>query len=605
MTLLSEPGTLGGEPVIAAPASRHRLLRRLLRDPVAVVSLAILGVVVLASAAAPLLTAHDPAGSDVAHALAPAGGAHPLGTDGVGRDVLARLLYGGRTSLLGTALATAVAVVLGVPLGLVAGYFRGWFDGVASWSANLVMSVPAIILLLVVLGSAGQNTYVAMAVFGLLMAPGVFRLVRGLVNAVREELYVDAARVSGLSDGRIIRRHILRVVQAPVIIQAVQILGIGILIQSGLEFLGLGSSGKASWGAMLNDAFGNIYTAPVLLLWPGLAIGLTVAASGLLGNALSDVLFGGAALRSRKRRSAKPVTRSASEDRPASLPLPRLSGDELLVVEDLKVTYPKGNGETTVVDGVGLTVRRGEVLGLVGESGSGKSQTAFAVLGLLPAEARTTARRLVFDGTDLGTSGRGRAREALRGRRIGYVPQEPMSNLDPSFRIGSQLTEPMRRHLGLSRNEARGKALALLERVGIADPARVYASYPHQISGGMAQRVLIAAAVSCDPDLLVADEPTTALDVTVQAEVLDLLRSLQRERRMGMVLVTHDFGVVADICDRVAVMQNGRIVEAAEAQDLFAAPTHPYTRMLLDSTLEDSEPRRPLGTTGTEQGADA
>ena len=199
-----------------------------------------------------------------------------------------------------------------------------------------------------------------------------------------------------------------------------------------------------------------------------------------------------------------------------------------------------------------------------------------------------------FGGQELQGLGRA-AMNRLRGRHIAYIPQEPMSNLDPSFRIGTQLVEPMRQYLGLSSADAKRQALALLERVGIPEPERVYRSYPHEISGGMAQRVLIAGAVSCDPELLIADEPTTALDVTVQAEVLDLMRSLQQERDMGMILVTHDFGVVADICDQVAVMQTGRIVENAPATDLFADPQHAYTRMLLDSTLEDSEPRPALG----------
>jgi peptide/nickel transport system permease protein len=234
----------------------------------------------------------------------------------------------------------------------------------------------------------------------------------------------------------------------------------------------------------------------------------------------------------------------------------------------------------------------------VGESGSGKSQTAFAVLGLLPREAQVATTRLVFDGTELGRLGRAEMNR-YRGRRIAYVPQEPMSNLDPSFRIGAQLVEPVRRHLGMSAAEARARTLGLLERVGISDPERVFRAYPHQISGGMAQRVLIAGAVSCEPDLLIADEPTTALDVTVQAEVLDLMRSLQRERNMGVILVTHDFGVVADICDRVTVMQTGTVVESAPVEQLFAAPQHPYTRMLLSSTLEDTEPRSALDLSRT------
>ncbi|MEV0488244.1 dipeptide/oligopeptide/nickel ABC transporter permease/ATP-binding protein [Streptomyces sp. NPDC050508] len=598
MTLPQSEETAGAVATAVAAQGRAGLLRRLLRNPVAVACLVLLALIALASLCAPLLTSQDPAHTSLTDSLAPISGKHPLGGDGVGRDVLARLLYGGRTSLLGALLAVAVAVVIGVPAGLVAGYYRKWFDAVSSWVSNLLMAVPAIIVLLVVMSAVGQNTYLAMAVFGVLMSPGVFRLIRASVISVREELYVDAARVSGLTDARIIRRHILPVVQAPTIIQAAQMLGLGIVIQSGLEFLGLGSATQASWGSMLNDAFGNIYTKPVLMVWPGAALAVTVAAFGLLGNALRDALDGSATGGRRASRGAtarKPVAHKKA--RPVTSEAGK-ADDALLVLDGLTVSYPTAQGEKTVVDGVSLTVRRGEVLGLVGESGSGKSQTAFAVLGLLPREAQVTTARLVFDGTELGRLGRAEMNR-YRGRRIAYVPQEPMSNLDPSFRIGAQLVEPVRRHLGLSAAEARAKTLGLLERVGISDPERVFRAYPHQISGGMAQRVLIAGAVSCEPDLLIADEPTTALDVTVQAEVLDLMRSLQRERNMGVILVTHDFGVVADICDRVTVMQTGTVVESAPVARLFAAPQHPYTRMLLSSTLEDTEPRSALDLSRT------
>ncbi|MGP4045388.1 dipeptide/oligopeptide/nickel ABC transporter permease/ATP-binding protein [Streptomyces sp. 2A115] len=563
---------------IPAPG-RDRLLRRALRDPLAVVCLVVLALVIAASLAAPLLTGHAPDHSVLADTLAPMSGTHPLGGDGVGRDVLSRLLYGGRTSLVGGTLAVLVAFAVGGPLGLVSGYYRGWFDATAGWITNVVMAVPAIIVMLVVMAAVSQDLNVAMIVLGVIMAPMVFRLIRASVLAVREELYVDAARVSGLGDARIMRRHILPVVIAPSVIQATQVFAVAIGIQAGLAFLGLGKASQASWGAMLGDAFTNVYNAPALLVWPGAAMGLTILASSLVGNAVRDAL-GPAEPRTAKRRT--PVGRKAGT---ASAPAP----DRLLTVSGLRVAY----GEKRVVDGVSITVERGEVLGLVGESGSGKSQTAFSVLGLLPNEAEVSAEQLVFDGTELLSLDL-KALNALRGRGIAYIPQEPMSNLDPSFRIGFQLMEPMRGHLGLSRAEARAKALELLARVGIPDPERVFRSYPHQISGGMAQRVLIAGAVSCDPRLLIADEPTTALDVTVQAEVLDLMRSLQQEREMGMILVTHDFGVVADICDRVAVMQHGRIVETAPAGQIFVAPEHPYTRMLLDSTLEGGPARGEL-----------
>ncbi|MEU9898661.1 dipeptide/oligopeptide/nickel ABC transporter permease/ATP-binding protein [Streptomyces phaeochromogenes] len=577
-------------PETAAIPKRDRLLRRTLRDPLAVGCLVVLALVILASLAAPLLTDQAPDHSVLADTLAPMSGAHPLGGDGVGRDVLSRLLYGGRTSLLGGTLAALVAFLVGGPLGLVSGFYRGWFDAASGWIINVIMAVPAIIVMLVVMAAVSQDLNVAMLVLGVIMAPMVFRLIRASVVSVREELYVDAARVSGLGDSRIMRRHILPVVIAPSVIQATQLFAVAIGIQAGLSFLGLGKSSQASWGAMLNDGFTNVYTTPTLLVWPGLAMGVTILAASLLGNAVRDAL---GTTETRVVRRRRPAPRKTVAGGPAP-------SDRLLTVDDLRISYPKpgrsggSDGDKIVVDGVSLTVERGEVLGLVGESGSGKSQTAFAVLGLLPNEAEVTADQMVFAGKELlGVSQA--ALNALRGRGIGYVPQEPMSNLDPCFRIGSQLVEPMRKHLGISRGEARTRALELLARVGIPDPERVFKSYPHQVSGGMAQRVLIAGAVSCDPQLLIADEPTTALDVTVQAEVLDLMRSLQQEREMGMILVTHDFGVVADICDRVAVMQSGRIVETAPIEKIFASPEHTYTRMLLDSTLEGGPARAALG----------
>ncbi|BCW48186.1 ABC transporter ATP-binding protein [Arthrobacter sp. StoSoilB13] len=256
-------------------------------------------------------------------------------------------------------------------------------------------------------------------------------------------------------------------------------------------------------------------------------------------------------------------------------------------------TQGPDGGTKRVVHDVSLTVRRGEVHGLVGESGSGKTQTAWSILRLLPEGGKIVGGSIHFQGKDLAKLS-SRDIEKMHGRKIAYIPQEPMSNLDPSFTIGSQLVEPMRIQLGISAKEAKERALSLLARVGIPNPERTYNSYPHQVSGGMAQRVLIAGAISCNPDLLIADEPTTALDVTVQAEVLDLLRDLQSEFQMAVVLVTHNFGVVADLCDRVSVMRLGRIVETGPTEPIFDSPRHPYTQELLGAILSEAEPRGPL-----------
>ena len=577
----------------AVRSSRTSLLRRLLAHPTGLVSSILLTVFVVVAVLARVIAPLDPDRADALNVLAAPGGAHLLGTDASGHDVWSRLLVASQVSLAGAALAALVAAVLGISTGLLAGYYGRYFESVFSWIAGLLMALPGVVVLLAAGAVLGPSVWTAMLIFGVLLAPAFYRVVYSAVSSVRNELYVDAARVSGLGDGRIITRHVLSVVRAPAIILAANIAGIAIAIQAGLGFVGLGDSAVPTWGTMLNDGFANIYTS-ALVVWPSLAIGITCIALVLLGNALRDVLerAGGG----RRRRRGKPSAAvAASEpvivhDEQADRP----RGEELLRVENLAVGYDQPDGDTkVVVHDVSLTVSRGEVHGLIGESGSGKTQTAWSILRLLPEGGRVVAGSIRFGGEDLAKASE-RTMVGLRGSRIAYIPQEPMSNLDPSFTIGSQLVEPLRVKQGLSKEDAKKKAIGLLARVGIPNPERTFAAYPHEVSGGMAQRVLIAGAVSCEPDLLIADEPTTALDVTVQAEVLDLLRDLQREFDMGVVLVTHNFGVVADLCDRVSVMKQGRIVETGPVRSIFADPRHPYTKSLFDAILEDSEPRGAL-----------
>jgi ABC-type dipeptide/oligopeptide/nickel transport system ATPase component/ABC-type dipeptide/oligopeptide/nickel transport system permease subunit len=578
-------------PVAPPAAGRTHLVRRLLRNPFAVAAGAFLLLVTFVALFGTFLAPYDPNTASLQLVLAPPSPEHWLGADSAGRDVLSRLLVATQVSMGAATVALIVSLVVGVTGGLLAGYYGGAFDSVSSWLTGILMALPAVIVLLAARAALGPSVWISMAIFGVLLSPAFFRLVYASVSAVRNELYVDAARVSGLSDARIIGRHVLTVVRAPIIIQAAIILGIAIAVQSGLEFLGLGDFSVPTWGSMLNEAFPLIYREPLLLLWPSLAIGLTSMALVLVSNAARDELERSAPRRRRPRRGViVPVEAEVIE--------PIVHADSgantrevLLDVRDLRVGYDREDGGVTeVVRGVSLEIRRGEVHGLIGESGSGKTQTAFSVLGLLPAGGRVLAGSINFGGMDLAGAPES-AYRGIRGRRIAYVPQEPMSNLDPSFTLGSQLVEPMRVTLKLSKKEATDRALALLERVGIPQPIRAFNSYPHQVSGGMAQRVLIAGAVSCDPELLIADEPTTALDVTVQAEVLDLLRDLQEERHLGVLLVTHNFGVVADLCDRVSVMQTGRIVETGPVDDIFHNPQHDYTKALLAAILEDGEPR--------------
>lgn len=585
----------------AKPIVRRSLPARLLRNPLAVASGLFVLLVVIAAAVAPFASAFDPNSTDLGAILMPPDSVHLLGTDSVGRDIFTRLLWGSQTTLLSAVIVVVTSILVGVPSGLLAGYYGGKFDSISSWISNMLQSLPGIIVLLAVASAFGTSIFIAMVVFGVLIAPGFFRLTRTAVMGVRNELYVDAARVSGLSDFRIMVRHILTVVRAPIIIQSAIISGIAISIQSGLEFLGLGDTSMISWGVMLNEGFLNIWMSPNLVLWPSLVISITIGSFALLGNSLRDALEDTQKVKTRK-------VKVRFEGGTETVVNPKLSDSEgkLLSVQNLSVGYPQADGSLNrVVEGVSLSVEKGEVLGIVGESGSGKTQTAFSILGLLPDNAQIPSGHIVFDGTELVSASGGKISQKrmteLRGKRIAYIPQEPMSNLDPNFRVGYQLVRPMVKILGISKKEAKKRVLNLLDMVGIANPERVFKAYPHEVSGGMAQRILIAGAISCEPDLLIADEPTTALDVTVQAEVLDLLRDLQKRLGMGMVLVTHNFGVVADLADKIVVMQYGKIVESGDVRTILRSPQHPYTQVLLSSMLENKTPMTFLTADSKEQ----
>ncbi|MBB6671994.1 ABC transporter ATP-binding protein [Cohnella nanjingensis] len=255
----------------------------------------------------------------------------------------------------------------------------------------------------------------------------------------------------------------------------------------------------------------------------------------------------------------------------------------LLEVEGLKTEFKRGDGSITAVAGVSFHIEKGEVLGLVGESGCGKSVTSLSIMRLLKdTPGKITGGAVRFEGTDL-TKLSERDMRRTRGNDLAMIFQEPMTSLNPVLRIGLQLMEPIRLHLGYDRKQARAHAVHMLKLVGIPRAEEVVDDYPHQLSGGMRQRVMIAMAMSCHPKLLIADEPTTALDVTIQAQILDLMKRLKEEQDMGMLLITHDLGVVAELCDRVVVMYAGRVVEEASVRELFANPQHPYTKGLIQS----------------------
>jgi len=559
-------------------------VQRLLRDPQALITGGLLLLITFAGLLAPVLSQHDPNQASLeAVNVAMGSPGHPIGGDANGRDIFARLLASINTAAISAIICSSIALVLGTVGGLIGGYFDK-FRNASEWAFTLIMTFPGLLVLILLTPITRGDFRFTMAMFGVLLSPSIYRIVRNLTVAVSRELYVDAAKVSGLTNFRILARHVLSVVRGPIIVAAAFMFGSAISVQSGLAFLGLGSKETPSFGAMIAEGFRNFYISPLQYLWPALALGVINGALVLFGNALRDVLEGA-------RPKPAPIVSKAAVDA-ARFDGLKPSGAALVDVRDLGVAYRMSQDEQKeVVRGVSFSVEPGETLGLVGESGSGKTQTAFAILGVLPAEAIVTRGSIVLDGNQV-IGAKEREMRVLRGASVAYIPQEPMSNLDPVYTVGSQLVEGMRASTSESRGAAKARALDLLRRVGIADPERTFRSYPHQISGGMAQRVLIAGAIASKPRLLIADEPTTALDVTVQAEILDLLRDLQAEFGMGLLLVTHNFGVVADICDRVAVMRQGELVEIGNVEEIFSSPQHEYTKSLLDSILDEETVRK-------------
>jgi peptide/nickel transport system permease protein len=562
------------EPV---PVARRSGLPSFLRRPGGIFGAVWLLLVVVVSFTAPLWRPYEVAEQDLANRLALPSGAHWFGTDPLGRDLFSRIFSAGAEPLLGAAVTVVVAFGIGLPLALIAAERGPRVERVISRSTEVLMALPGTVLLLAVIGVIGIRTYWIMAVLGVLISAAVYRIMLGVAQSVRKRLYVDAARVNGLGSLRVDLVHVLPSMATIVAVQAAQLFGIGILILSGLAFLGFGpAEPEPSWGFMIQDASKHVFDAPWLLVPTGLVLALTVVAA----NELADAIAGKAkAEKIRPRRRRRVV--ASSESAPA---------DPTAVLEVRNLSVAVDDGPQLVTD-VSCALQPGRVLGLVGESGCGKTMTARSLLGLLPDGVGVSGGSILWQGRELVGMSEPQL-NAIRGREIAMISQEPMVALDPMFSVAYQLVQPLRRIRGVGRSEARRIAAELLQQVGIVDAGRVLKSYPHQLSGGMAQRVAIALALTGEPKLLVADEPTTALDVTVQAEILSLLRALVRDTGLSVVIVSHDLGVVADICDDVAVMYAGEVVESGTVGSVLDAPAHPYTMALLGANphVPDGEP---------------
>jgi peptide/nickel transport system permease protein len=566
------------------------LARSIFHKPLAWISGGFLLIVILGSLFAPLIAPYKPNALDLPHALSGPSAQHLLGSDELGRDIFSRLLYGGQRVFPGVLEGVLTALILAIPIGVMAGYFGGKFDRLVMAITDALLAIPTIILVLVVLAVFPKNTHAAMIIFGILVSPGLIRIIRGETLSLKEADFVSAARVSGVSDLGIMLRHINPGVIRIVIVQTSFISAGALGYVVALGYLGLtASTGEAEWGQMVAKAGAMLNRQPWMLVPTGGLIGLIVLAFTLFGNALRDASAESIAAGPAPVSKGTPRLENTAQPQ-GSLPGP---SNKLLSVTHLSVAFSSRSGDTLAVDDISFDVNPSEIVGLVGESGAGKSITSLAILRLLPNAARIVQGQVMFEGQNI-TGMSDREFDRLRGRAFGLVSQEPLSSLDPAFTVGSQLGELVRLHDGDNRKECQSRCIDLLNQVRIRRPEQVLSMYPHEISGGMAQRVAIAMALAGRPKLLIADEPTSALDVTVQKEILALLRQLQLETKMSVLIVTHNFGVVADLCDRVIVLYAGHILEEANVFQIFDRPMNPYTKGLLLANPTNAQPGQPL-----------
>ncbi|WFE75031.1 dipeptide/oligopeptide/nickel ABC transporter permease/ATP-binding protein [Roseinatronobacter sp. S2] len=563
-------------------------LRLLFRNRLAGFGAVVLGIIVVLALLTPVLPLHPPNATNTANRfLRPFADGHLLGTDHLGRDLLSRLMWGTRLSLAVGFAAALVAGLAGAAIGVMAGYFGGRTDNVTMRGVDMLMAFPYILLALAIVAVLGPGLLNALIAVAVVNIPFFARNIRGVSVGIAHREFIDAARLAGMGHTRIILTEVVPNIVPVVVIAMSTTIGWMILETAGLSFLGLGSQPpQADLGSMLGEARSALITAPHTSIVPGVMILLIVMSVNLLGDGIRD------ALDPRLRSGALARPMAATRVDRARVPAP--SGEGLLRIEALETQFHIGPRTYRAVNKVSLDLKPGECLGLIGESGSGKSVTALSVMGLVASPPGViTGGAVRLEGQDL-IGAPYEVLRALRGRKVAYIFQDPLSTLHPLYRIGDQLIEAIRVHEPVSHSAAHARAVKLLEDVRIPNaPARIRA-FPHELSGGMRQRVGIAMALANDPDIIIADEPTTALDVTVQAQILALLDDLRRSRGLAILFITHDFGVVGQLCDRVAVMYGGRIVETGPTADILSAPAHPYTRRLIACVPELGGGRRIL-----------
>ena len=571
-------------------ARRHPVLRAFLRAPGGIggglifLALVILGII------APSIWGTDANTTNVAVAYQSHSAAHLLGTDSLGRDILARTLTATRLTLELGAAAAGISAVVGFGVGTLVASLGPRLRALGRRAIEISMSFPPILFALFLVTIIGTGAKGAVIAIGFGAAPAFARLAENYATSLSSKEFIASARATGISRGRLMFRYLLPNMAEPLVLAGLAYFAGSIIDISGLDFLGVGVQPPSyDWGTLLTTGVQSIYVTPWAAVAPAVMITLTGMAIVYLGEAIARAMnprlwF----VSSHHPRSLRLLDRYVPERARPAREAANGAKDVVMSAEDLNVLVPTESGPRYLVRGVSLELRAGEVLGIVGETGSGKTLTALSLARLVPHPLRVQAARLEVDGQELSALPARREAELL-GNSMAMIFQDPMSSMNPAARVGPQLIDGARRHRSLSRAQARSEAVERLGQVRIGDAKRALRRYPHQFSGGMQQRIMIAMGLMAHPRILLADEPTTALDVTVQAQVLEVLRDIKEKQNTSIVLISHNLGVINQLCDRVVVMYAGRIVEEGTRERLLRQPRHPYTQGLLASIPELSD----------------